>query len=772
MKTRLQFQRLDDRITPAALDPTYGVAGTGTLQLETNLSFFYPLTDTQADGSVVTAAVAQDGQIQVSRLLPNGQPDTTFAGDGRAEIQFPGFPSKSVVTPFAPDSMTIAPDGSILLAGFFTPTDQSPFGTAGIVRLTANGQLDTRFDGDGVRLLGTTPAESALKQVSIRNVIAANDGSILVAGTSQQLRILTNEELQTGVLPPIEPAIERLVRLLPNGSLDTSFGAQGTVTLPTVGDPSITADGYRVLLAADGSTFVVRNAGRFSAPTGEFNFSYSISDTAVTRLRANGSVDTSYGKNGTTLLSAEAGRSLRLNEATLLNDNRVVVVMTDQGDGYLADSTLSIIRLTPTGQLDTTYDGDGGVLVPSSYLGTQRDTLIRPDGSAIIAFTGIAPVQGDILGAELVSLKPDGSRDTSFGTNGLAFVDVSKVGASRSFVAKGIEELSDGRIALGTPFPGMSSLPDGQVQIAAIDLTAPGMPLPTINDDVLKSQAEQARISVFGYQNIFPEEVNKNTNTIVTDVNGDGINDTVFAAGEGNKPYLRIRDGRTGNDLLPATLAYEETFRGGVLVDAVDVNGDGKKEIITSPGMGGGARIQVFGISEQKLQTLNNFFAIEDSQFRGGARIATGDVNGDGKMDLIVGAGDGGGPRVAVYSGNDLTKTMGNPPKLVNDFFAFGGSDVQNLRNGVYVAAGDLNDDGRADLIFGGGPGGGPRVMAVSGADLFRGGPSVALAQPLANFFAGDSNLRDGVPIRVRQQSTAGGAELVAGTGDAEKVFA
>src|SRR5205823_10315238 len=131
-----------------------------------------------------------------------------------------------------------------------------------------------------------------------------------------------------------------------------------------------------------------------------------------------------------------------------------------------------------------------------------------------------------------------------------------------------------------------------------------------------------------------------------------------------------------------------------------------------------------------------SFFGIDDPNFRGGARVALCDVNKDGTDDLVVAAGFGGGPRVAVFDGR--TVLAGPPTRLVGDFFVF----EQALRNGVFVAAGDLDGDGFADLIFGGGPGGGPRVYALSGQDLIAGRTVVR-----ANFFAGNTDDRGGVRV-------------------------
>src|SRR5204863_2673175 len=130
-----------------------------------------------------------------------------------------------------------------------------------------------------------------------------------------------------------------------------------------------------------------------------------------------------------------------------------------------------------------------------------------------------------------------------------------------------------------------------------------------------------------------------------------------------------------------------------------------------------------------------------------GARVAAGDVNGDGTPDLAVAAGFLGGPRVALFDGKTLFFT---PGRLIGDFFAFPGTDAVSLRNGAYVAAGDVNGDGFADLVFGGGPGGSPRVFVLSGALVRAGNIAGAHDAPLSNFFvAGNAADRGGVRMGV-----------------------
>src|SRR4029077_3509703 len=115
-----------------------------------------------------------------------------------------------------------------------------------------------------------------------------------------------------------------------------------------------------------------------------------------------------------------------------------------------------------------------------------------------------------------------------------------------------------------------------------------------------------------------------------------------------------------------------------------------------------------------------------------GARSALGDVNKDGTPDLVVCAGFLGGPRTAIFNGKTL---FGTPTRLVGDFLAFPGADGDTLRNGVFVATGDVDGDGFADLVFGGGPGGAPRVFVLSGAKVAAGDVAGAQASPIANYF-------------------------------------
>jgi hypothetical protein len=99
---------------------------------------------------------------------------------------------------------------------------------------------------------------------------------------------------------------------------------------------------------------------------------------------------------------------------------------------------------------------------------------------------------------------------------------------------------------------------------------------------------------------------------------------------------------------------------------------------------------------------------------RAGSWVASADVDGDGFADVILGAGDGGAPRVVAYSGRALA--AGGGPVEVASFFA--GDPA--ARSGARVAAADLDGDGRAEVLAAGGPGVLPVVSTFDPLDGTR----------------------------------------------------
>jgi subtilisin family serine protease len=252
--------------------------------------------------------------------------------------------------------------------------------------------------------------------------------------------------------------------------------------------------------------------------------------------------------------------------------------------------------------------------------------------------------------------------------------------------------------------------------------------------------------------------------TAVADVDGDGTEDTVYVTGPGGPIRVTVISGADDATVLVAPFdPFGGDFTGGGFVAAAQLDGTGGAELVVSPDRGGGPRVTIFSVTGGAAVLRANYFGIGDPNFRGGARVALGDANNDAVPDLAVAAGFGGGPRVALFDGR--TVLTGEPTRLLNDFFVF--DDV--LRNGVYVAVGDVDGDGFGDLIFGAGPGGGPRVLTVSARTLLASGAAAAIGSPLANFFVGGSDSdRGGVRVASKDADGDGLADLVVGSGEGQ----
>jgi hypothetical protein len=207
----------------------------------------------------------------------------------------------------------------------------------------------------------------------------------------------------------------------------------------------------------------------------------------------------------------------------------------------------------------------------------------------------------------------------------------------------------------------------------------------------------------------------------VGDVNGDGFGDIIVGADAGGLPAVEVFSGKDGS-VLGAFLAFTPNFSGGVRVAAGDINNDGRTDIITGAGPGGLPIVAVYDLTNGSASLVSSFLAF-NSSVPGGIYVAAGNVDGVPGDEVIVGAGAGGLPAVRVFSG--VAATPGPA------FLAFDGS----FAGGVRVATADVNGDGRQDILAGAGPGGLP---AVIGYDAF----SLAV---LDSFFAFDPQFHGGV---------------------------
>jgi fibronectin-binding autotransporter adhesin len=193
--------------------------------------------------------------------------------------------------------------------------------------------------------------------------------------------------------------------------------------------------------------------------------------------------------------------------------------------------------------------------------------------------------------------------------------------------------------------------------------------------------------------------------------------------------------------------AYSPSYTGGVRVALGDVNGDGIDELITGTGVGGGPHIKVFNLQGGQPVEVASFFAFEPT-FMGGVNISTGDINGDGLADIIIGAGAGGGPRVKVFNG--AANYFVNATKPLMDFFVYDPA----FTGGVTVAAGNRDGYKGDEVITGSGFGGGPNIRSFN-----------QFGQMVDNFFAFNSSITSGVYVAAGYVDDDAIADIIAGTG-------
>jgi hypothetical protein len=203
----------------------------------------------------------------------------------------------------------------------------------------------------------------------------------------------------------------------------------------------------------------------------------------------------------------------------------------------------------------------------------------------------------------------------------------------------------------------------------------------------------------------------------------------VTAPGPGEQPHVRVFD-QHGSEAY-GFLAYDPGFLGGVFA-ATAVDADVHQLIATGPGPGGSPVARVFRrVGSNDVQAVASFLAF-DPGFAGGVTVALGDVDGDGQLEVIVGAGPGGGPAVRILKVDDTTGAV----TPFGDFLAF----PPGFLGGVAVAATDVDGDGKAEVVVGAGPGGGPNVTIFKIA-------ADGQATPFASFFPYDPAFRGGVTV-------------------------
>jgi uncharacterized delta-60 repeat protein len=334
----------------------------------------------QSDGKLLVAGAsgANTGyDFALARYNIDGSLDTSFDTDGKVTTSFNGNGQGR--------SVTLQTDGKILVAGSGTSTTGFGVGFA-LARYQIDGSLDMNFGTNGK--VTTAMAIDPFSLSSGQSVAIQVDGKILLAGYSGS-----------------SPTSFALARYNADGSLDTSFDADGKVTASFNG--SRINYGHKVMVQADGKILVAGST---------YIDGYSRYDAAIARYNTDGSLDTSFDTDGKVTTASSSGGYFR--GFAIQVDGKILAAGSD-------GMNFGLVRFNQNGSLDTSFDIDGKTnadfqgMVMGRGSSIAYSVTVQGDGKIIVAGT-VAVDWGAINGSEfaLARFNANGSLDTTFGTGG------------------------------------------------------------------------------------------------------------------------------------------------------------------------------------------------------------------------------------------------------------------------------------------------------------------------------------------------------------------
>lgn len=315
------------RLNPdGSFDNLFGTSGISLIDLGglPSQGGFEPEIAIQPDGKILVCGYGWNGtdeDLFVCRLLPGGAPDPAFGTAGKVYVGMLG-----EGMPDAAYAITSDAAGNIYLTGS-TRTGGTPFtNDLSIVKLTPSGSPDPSFSGDGKLLLDLSGSWDFGYGIAV-----TSDGKIIATGYSGF------------------PADFFAIRLLPDGSLDPSFGTAGKTTIDIMGN-AVADDCFGMVMTPDGKILLTGDA---------FDPASSSFVGALVRLTASGLPDTSFGGDGIVTLSASSESTIFYN-AVVQPDGKYLVSGTASIGG---NDDFVVARFNADGASDLSFNSTGSYTI-------------------------------------------------------------------------------------------------------------------------------------------------------------------------------------------------------------------------------------------------------------------------------------------------------------------------------------------------------------------------------------------------------------------------
>jgi uncharacterized delta-60 repeat protein len=378
------------------LDATFGGDGIAVTDFSANPD---GATDValQPDGKIVVAGFSQSGvdittsDFALTRHNSDGTLDLSFGTNGKVTTDFAGSRDTAY-------DVAIQADGKVVVAGQSQNGTETDFALA---RYNSDGSLDTSFGTGGKVRSAFIDYAEAHEDTFGRAMDIQADGKIILAGKIYGTYRETAYDFA-------------LARYNIDGTLDTTFGSNGWVTTDFFFQPD---EARSLVLQSDGTIIVGGWASiSFGNNGGE--------DFALARYNSDGTLDTTFGPDGTGKVNTDFSASTdSIYSITLQPDGSIIAAgRTSLDSGVTNDFALA--RYSSDGIIDSTFGSDGKVTtVFSSGNDLAVAVVVQPDG-LIIAGGYTTGAAGD-LDCALVRYNPDGSLSQTFGEQGKVITAIS-----------------------------------------------------------------------------------------------------------------------------------------------------------------------------------------------------------------------------------------------------------------------------------------------------------------------------------------------------------